>query len=108
MHVVEQRSNNVHPIPSTSSIPTKQTVATVAREVLAMAYNVLQNEGLILVRPDRIAAWHLTSAMASHACQEGVRHQQGSLRLKATGNTILSVVFTSSLIIHGHPWRLLF
>ena len=40
--------------------------ATVAREVQAMAYNLLQNQGLILVRPGRISAWHLTSAMASH------------------------------------------
>ena len=41
-------------------------------------------------------------------CQEGVRHQQGSQRLKATATTILGVVFISCLIIHGHPWRLLF
>ena len=40
--------------------------ATVAREVLAIANNLLQNHGLILVRPVRDAAWHLTSAMASH------------------------------------------
>ena len=44
--------------------------ATVAREVQAMAYNVLQNEGLILVRPDRISAWHLTSAIASHVAKK--------------------------------------
>ena len=30
-----------------------------------MAYNPLQNQGLILVRPGRDAAWHLTSAMAT-------------------------------------------
>ena len=40
--------------------------ATVAREVQAIANNLLQNEGVTLVRPDRIVAWHLTSAMASH------------------------------------------
>ena len=44
--------------------------ATVAREVLAMAYNLLQNQGLILVRPGRDAAWHLTSAMASHIAKK--------------------------------------
>ena len=44
--------------------------ATVAREVQDTAYNLLQNQGLILVRPDRIAAWHLTSATASHAAEK--------------------------------------
>ena len=43
---------------------------TVAREVQATAYNLLQNRGIILVRPDRIAAWHLTSAMASHLAKK--------------------------------------
>ena len=43
---------------------------TVAREVQAIAYNLLQNRGLILVRPDRIEAWHLTSAMASHLAKK--------------------------------------
>ena len=44
--------------------------ATVARKVQATANNLLQNESLILVRPDRIAAWHLTSAMASHIAKK--------------------------------------
>ena len=44
--------------------------ATVAREVPAIAYNLLQNDGPILVRPDRIAAWHLTSATASHVAKK--------------------------------------
>ena len=44
--------------------------AAVAREVQAIADNLLQNEHLILVRPDRIAAWHLTSAMTSHIAKK--------------------------------------